>query len=103
MVKALVWSVTLLGLRSEDVDDEKGGRQRIEAFELSIWKRMERISRTEHILNEEMLEKVKEKRALMNIIRTRQKNLIGHIPRGNSLQREIMEGRMEGKRGRRRP
>jgi len=42
-----------------------------------------------------------EKRSLMNIIRTRQKNWIGHILRGNSLQREIMEGRRIGK-GRRR-
>jgi len=36
----------------------------------------------------------------MDIIRTRQKNWIGHILRGNSLQREIVEGRMERKRGR---
>src|SRR6218665_1211685 len=35
--------------------------------------------------------------------KTRQKNWIGHILRGNSLQREIMEGRMEGKRGGGRP
>jgi len=39
----------------------------------------------------------------MDIIRTRQKNWIGHILRSNSLQREIMEGRMEGNRGRERP
>jgi len=39
----------------------------------------------------------------MSIIKTRQKNWIGHILRGNSLQREIMEARMEGKRGRGRP
>jgi len=39
----------------------------------------------------------------MDIIRTRQKKWIGHILRDNSLQREIMEGRMEGKRGRGRP
>jgi len=40
---------------------------------------------------------VDEKRSLMDIhvIRTRQKNWIGHILRGNSLQRAIMEGRME--------
>src|SRR6218665_689271 len=38
--------------------------------------------------------------SFMDIIRTRQKNWIGYILRGNSLQREIMEGRMEGKRGR---
>src|SRR6218665_3646303 len=65
-----------------------------------IWRRMERISWTEHRTNEEVLKGVEEKRSLMDKIRTRQKNWIGHILMGNSLQREIMEGRMEGKRGR---
>ena len=36
----------------------------------------------------------------MGIIKSRQKNWIGHNLRNNSLQREIMEGWMEGKRGR---
>jgi len=36
-------------------------------------------------------------------LRTRQKNWIGHIVRGDSLQRQIMEGRMEWKRERGRP
>src|SRR6218665_1170208 len=36
-------------------------------------------------------------------IRARQRNWMGHLLRGDSLQREIMEGRMEGKRGRGRP
>ena len=35
--------------------------------------------------------------SLMGIIRTRQKNWIGHVLRGNSLQRDTMEGRMERK------
>jgi len=34
----------------------------------------------------------------MGIIRTRQKNWIGHIMRGDYIHRKIMEGRMEGKR-----
>src|ERR1700735_965975 len=33
-------------------------------------------------------------------VKTRQKNWIGHLLRGDSLQREIMEGRLEGKRNR---
>src|SRR6218665_1564443 len=101
MVKALIWGVMLHGaetwmMRKEDV-------KQIEAFEMWIWRRMERMSWTEHRTNEEILKKVEENRSLMDIIRTRQKNWIGHILRGNSLQREIMEGRMEGKRGRGRP
>src|SRR6218665_858012 len=98
MVKALIWSVTLYGaetctMRREDV-------KRIEAFEMWIWRRMERISWTDHRTNEEVLKKVEENRSLIYITRTRQKNWIGHILRGNSLQGEIMEGRMEWNRGR---
>ena len=63
-----------------------------------IWRRMERISWTERRTNEEVLKKVEEERSLMNIIRTRQKNWIGHILRDNSLQREIMEGKRGGPR-----
>jgi len=44
-------------LQSGDLDDEERGRQ--EAFE--IWRRMERISWTEHTENEEVLKKVEEK------------------------------------------
>ena len=39
----------------------------------------------------------------MNKIRTRQKNWIGHILRGNSLQRGLIEKRIERKRGRGKP
>jgi len=60
---------------------------------------MKRISWTENRTNEEVLKKVEEKRSVMDIIRTRQKNCIGQILRGNSLQSEMMEG----KRGRGRP
>src|SRR6218665_2203923 len=60
---------------------------------------MEKISWTEHISNEEVL-KLVEERSLLTIIRTRQRNRMGHKMRGDSLQREIIEGRMEGERGR---
>src|SRR6218665_3551079 len=59
MVKSLVWSVTLYGaetwtMRKEDV-------KRIEAFEMWIWRRMERIIWTEHRTNEEVLKRWKKK------------------------------------------
>src|SRR6218665_2516824 len=67
-----------------------------------IWRRMERISWTEHISNEEVLTLVGEERSLISTIIARQRNWMGHLLRGDSLQREIMEGRMEGERGRER-
>src|SRR6218665_3925033 len=68
-----------------------------------ILRRTHRISWTEHSTKEEVLKQVEEIRSLMDIIKTSQNNWIGHILRGNSLQTEIMEGRMEGKRQRGRP
>ena len=42
---------------------------------------------------------VEEDRSLLTTIRTRQRNWMGHIMREDSLQRDIIEGRMDGKRG----
>src|SRR6218665_2553172 len=48
--------------------------------------------------NEEVLKMVQEERSLVDVIWRRKKNWIGHILRGESLLREVMEGRMIGKR-----
>ena len=45
---------------------------------MKVWRRMEKISWTEHISNE-VLKLVKEERSLLTIIRTRQRNWMGHI------------------------
>jgi len=43
---------------------------------------------------------VDEKRSLMNTIRQRQKNWLGHVLRSESLLGKVLEGRMEGTRTR---
>src|SRR6218665_3959876 len=101
MVKTLIWSVTLYCAETWTL--RKKNITRLEAFEMWIWRRMEKISWTKHISNEEVLKLVEEESSLLTIIRTRQRNWMGHIMRGDSLQREIIEERMEGKRGRGRP
>src|SRR6218665_433013 len=67
-------------MRKEDI-------KRLEAFKMWIWRRMERISWMEHRTNEEILKMVDEKRSLIGIIRSRQRNWLGHIMRGDSLLR----------------
>ena len=101
IVKTLVWSTLLYGsetwtLRKEDI-------RKLEAVEMWMWRRMERVSWMDKITNEEILNKVGEKRQLISVIRNRKKNWIGHVLRGEGLLREVMEGRMEGKRPRGRP
>jgi len=101
IVKTLIWTTLLYGaetwtLRKEDI-------RRLEAVEMWMWRRMEKISWTEKITNEEVLERVGEERQLIKLIRNRKKNWVGHVLRGDGLLKEVMEGRMEGKRGRGRP
>jgi len=65
-----------------------------------MWRRMESVSWLDKITNEEVLSKVKENSQLISVIRNWKKNWIGHVLRGEGLLREVMEGRMEGKRPR---
>src|SRR6218665_3700112 len=77
MIKTLIWSVTLYcaetwTMRQVDI-------ARLEAFEMWIWRRMERISWTEHISKEEVLTLVGDERSLISTIRARQRNWMGHL------------------------
>ena len=95
MIKTLVWSVVLYGsetwtMRKEDIS-------RLEAFEMWTWRRMEKISWTEHQTNEEVLGKVGEERDFIHIIRPRQRKCIGPTLRGESLLRTVIVGKMKGR------
>jgi hypothetical protein len=72
------------------------------------WRRMEKISWTDHVRNEEVLFTVKEQRNTLHEISKRKFNWIGHILRRNCLLRQFIEGKIKGgievtgRRGRRR-
>ena len=96
IMKTVVWSVMLYGaetwtLRKEDM-------KRLSAVEMWLWRRMERISWMEKRTDEEVLNVVAEKRKLVDTVVKRKKNWLGHILRGNGLLRDVIEGRIEGKR-----
>src|SRR6218665_4227217 len=65
-----------------------------------VWRKMEKISWRDMKTNDEVLQMVQEERSLMDVIWRRKKNLIGRILRGESLLREVIEGRMIIKRPR---
>jgi hypothetical protein len=72
------------------------------------WRRMEKISWTDHVRKEEVLLTVKEQRNILHEISKRKANWIGHILRRNCLLRRVIEGKIKegievtGRRGRRR-
>ena len=57
----------------------------------------------DHKTNGEVLHKMKTKRSLLNTIKKRKCQYFGYIIRGNGVQRLLMEGRINGGRGRGRP
>ena len=74
-------------LRKEDI-------KRLEAFEMWIWRRMEKISWTEKITNEEVWKRIEERKSLISTIRARQtKEMdIGYVLKEKScLLRELLE------------
>jgi hypothetical protein len=72
------------------------------------WRRMEKISRTDRVRNEEVLHRVKEERNIVHTVKRRKANWIGHILRRYCLLKHVIKGMIEGRievterRGRRR-
>ena len=60
------------------------------------WRRLEKISWTDHVRNEEVLLRVKEQRNILHEIRKRKANWIGHILRRNCLLQRVTEGKIKG-------
>ena len=59
---------------------------------------MEKVSWIERKTNEDVLIMVDEKRELLNRITKTKKRWIGHIVRGDGLLKEVIEGRIDGRR-----
>ena len=60
------------------------------------WSRMEKISWTDHVRNEEVLLRVNEQRNILHEISKWKANWIGYILRRNCLLQRVIEGKMKG-------
>src|SRR5207253_10185809 len=98
IVNALVWPVALYGCETWVM--KKEATDRLEAFEMWVWRRLEKVSWEDKMSNEEVLEAVVERWRIVDTIVRRKKNWIGHVVRGDGLLKLVLEGRMENKRSR---
>jgi len=71
-------------------------QKQLESFEMWCWRRMEKISWTDHLRNEEVLLRVKEQRNILHEIRKRKANWIGHILCRNCLLQRVIGGKIKG-------
>ena len=58
-----------------------------------FWRRMEKISWTDHVRNEEVLLGVNEQRNILHEIRERKANWIGHILRKTAFYNKLLKER----------
>jgi hypothetical protein len=104
--EVLHWCIALYD--AENWTFRKVDQKYLESFEMWCWRRVEKISWTDRVRNEEVLHRVKEERNIVLTVKRRNANWIGHILRRNCLLKHVIEGKLEGRiemtgrRGRRR-
>ncbi|KAG1672954.1 Serine/threonine-protein phosphatase 2B catalytic subunit 2 [Nymphon striatum] len=74
--------------------------ERLEAYEMWIYRRIGKVSWTERKTNEYVLRMLGIKKQLLNIVKERKLKYYGHIKRHQTVQRTTLEGKVEGKRSR---
>jgi hypothetical protein len=94
LVKCYIWSIALYGAETWTLREVN--QKHLESFEMSSWRRMEKISWTDHVRNEDVLLRAKERRNILHEIHKRKANWIGHILHRNCLLQRVIEGRIQG-------
>ena len=96
ILKTIVWPVALYGceswtLRAADIN-------RLQAFEMSCYRRTLKISWTEHRTNESVLKEMGTERKILETVKRRKLQYFGHVIRAQNLCTHILQGFVEGKR-----
>ena len=60
------------------------------------YRRMQKISCTNRVKNEKVLHRVKKERNILQTMKRRKANWMGHILRENCLLKHVIEGKIEG-------
>ena len=100
--KTLIVSIFLYGCESWTLKADTC--RRIQAFEMKAFRKLLRISYTEHKTNEFVRKRVEEfagpQEQLLETVKRRKLTWYGHVNRHNSLAKTIMQGFVEGTRRR---
>ena len=99
MIKAMVFPVVMY--KSESWTIKKAECQRIDAFELWGWRRLLRVPWTTRISNQSILKGINPEYSLEGLVLELTLQYFGYLmQKANSLEKILMLGKTEGKRGR---
>jgi hypothetical protein len=77
LLNPYIWSTALYDAESWIL--RRVDQKHLESFEMWCWRRMEKVSWTDHVRNGEVLRRVKTDRNVLHVIKRRKDNWIGHI------------------------
>ena len=99
LVKAMVFPVVMYGCKSWTI--KKAESQRIDAFELWCWRRLLRVPCTARRSNQSILKEISPGCSLEGRMLKLKLQYFGHLMRrGDSLEKTLMLGKIEGRRRR---
>ena len=106
LLRSVVFSTFLYGCESWTIS--ASSEKKIEAFEMKCYRRLLRVPYTAHRTNDsircEITTAIGAHKHLLQIVRERKLSWYGHVTRStSSLAQTILQGSVEGKRGRGRP
>ena len=102
-LRSIIFPIAIYG--SETWSLSKEAEKKINAFELRCYRRILRIPFTAKRTNVSVLKEIGNVKEewLLNFIVSQKLKFFGHIKRHDCLEKDIFEGKIEGKRGRGRP
>ena len=102
VIRSCIFSTATYGCESWCL--RKADLKRIDVFEMKCYRRALKISYTQHRRNDDIRRELKVKpQNLINIIKQRKLKYFGHIKRHETLEKHILEAKVNGKRRRGRP
>ena len=96
-----MWSIAFYGCETWIIGAQEN--RRLEAFEMWCYRRILKVRWVDHVTNEEILNKIGERRNFWQNLKKRRDKFVGHILRHPGLVNRTLEGRVEGKNARGRP
>ena len=96
VVKRHPCSIDFYGAKTST--SRKVDRKHLERFEMWCWRGVEKISWTNDVRNEEVLQRVKVERNILHTIQRRKANWIGYILRRNCFLEHVIEGKWKGQK-----
>lgn len=103
LIKTLIWPVMIYG--TEGWTLRKKDERKIRSAEMWCYRRLLRVSWTEHRTDANILQQLGERRSLLELVIRRKLTYFGHACRHSEcgLMKLVFQGKVNGKRGRGRP